>query len=106
MIVAFRRAVIVVIPACEDKADALGKNRTCVLPSQGNKRYLMHTVVSGHVVQYVALTPTSEVAGQTFLGMHAATAMLRVEALTTYCRLDFEFNRQHRGDQSGQQGTA
>jgi len=37
MIVAFRRAVIVVIPAFEDKADALGKNRTCVLPSQGNK---------------------------------------------------------------------
>ena len=69
------------------------------------KRYLMHTVVSGHVVQYVALTPTSEVAGQTFLGMHAATAMLRAEALTTYCRLDFEYDRQHRGDQSGQQGS-
>jgi hypothetical protein len=82
-ILALGRAVVV-IRAFEDKAEALGNESDlrCFSPAKEVKGYLTHTVVLGHVVH--CLTPTFKGTSQGFLGMVAATAPLRAEALKTW----------------------
>ena len=82
-ILALGRAVVV-IRAFEDKAEALRNEADlrCFSPAKEVKGHLTHAVVLGHVVH--CLTPTFEGTSQGFLGMVAATATLRPEALKTW----------------------
>lgn len=85
-ILALKREVVV-IRAFGDKAEELGNESDLHWSPPANEinRYLMHTVVLGHVVH--CLTPTPEATSQTFLGMAAVTDMLRAEALKTWVGL-------------------
>jgi hypothetical protein len=82
-ILALGRAVVV-IRAFEDKAEALGNEADLrsFSPAKEVKGYLAHAVVLRHVVH--CLTPAFEGTSQRFLGMVAAAATLRPEALETW----------------------